>query len=278
MSHQHEIAWFRLWRSLRCIFRCWMAGRGLVKQRDVPRPSRSTRGQCLRQRRPKSQIILASPRATGMWRTRRSSFCSRFASVGKFSRFRADRHRSNRASGRTRCVLWGLSDGSRRAQTKTIKRNCFSSAFCYCKEERCAERCDDPRRRYIEAGDSCETIRARRHRQPRQAEISKETTAWEVTDSMSSATRVTPNCGRISCGIATASDNGPQLPERRAWLTGALASGVTLGRHFPPSPTIQEWPALRRATPLSSRRATEPGHPSARRISLSEARRCLRGR
>jgi len=35
MSHQHEIAWFRLWRFPRCIFRCWMAGRGLVKQRDV---------------------------------------------------------------------------------------------------------------------------------------------------------------------------------------------------------------------------------------------------
>ena len=47
---------------------------------------------------------------------------------------RRDRHRSNRASGRVSCVLWGLSDGSRRAQTKTIKRNCFASAFCYCKE------------------------------------------------------------------------------------------------------------------------------------------------
>ena len=57
-----------------------------------------------------------------------------------------DRQRCNRASGRVRCVLWGLSDASRRAQTKTIKRNCFSSAFCYCKEEACAERCDDLRR------------------------------------------------------------------------------------------------------------------------------------
>ena len=42
-------------------------------------------------------------------------------------------------------VPCGLSDGNRRAQTKTIKRNCFASAFCYCKVEGCAERCDDPR-------------------------------------------------------------------------------------------------------------------------------------
>ena len=45
---------------------------------------------------------------------------------------------------------------------------------------------------------------------------------------MSSATRVTPPCGRLCCGIAAASHNGPQSPERRAWLTGALAGGLTL--------------------------------------------------
>jgi rieske iron-sulfur protein len=45
---------------------------------------------------------------------------------------------------------------------------------------------------------------------------------------MSSAMRVTLNCGRMSRGIAIASDDGPQSAERRAWLTGALASGVAL--------------------------------------------------
>lgn len=60
---------------------------------------------------------------------------------------------------------------------------------------------------------------------------------------MSSATRVTPNCGRISCGIATASDNGPQSPERRAWLTGALASGVAL---WSPLPTLADDPRMAR--------------------------------
>jgi len=50
---------------------------------------------------------------------------------------------------------------------------------------------------------------------------------------MSSATRVAPNCGRTSCGIATASDRGLQSPKRRAWLTGALASGVTLCSPLP---------------------------------------------
>ena len=60
---------------------------------------------------------------------------------------------------------------------------------------------------------------------------------------MSSATRVTPKCGRISCGIATASDNGPQSPERRAWLTGALASGVTV---WSPLPTLADDPRMAR--------------------------------
>ena len=187
MSHQHEIARCRLWRFPGCIFRSWMAGRGLVKQRDVLAHPDRTRGQCLRHAGRSRGSFLASPRATGMWRTRRSSFAHslrRSASLAKFPRYRAvsssrlchcagshaglrsagrplgdaillgsgtldnvrGRHRSNRASGRVRCVLWGSSDASRRAQTKTIKRNCFSSAFCYSKEEGCAERCDDPRR------------------------------------------------------------------------------------------------------------------------------------
>jgi hypothetical protein len=47
MSHQHQIAWFRLWRFPRCIFRSWMAGRGLETTRRAC-SSRSTRGQCLR--------------------------------------------------------------------------------------------------------------------------------------------------------------------------------------------------------------------------------------
>jgi rieske iron-sulfur protein len=54
---------------------------------------------------------------------------------------------------------------------------------------------------------------------------------------MSSATRGTPTCGRICCDIATASDNGPQSSERRAWLTGALASGVAL---WSPRPTLAD--------------------------------------
>src|SRR5262245_17518872 len=49
---------------------------------------------------------------------------------------------------------------------------------------------------------------------------------------MSSA-RVRSACDRIFCGIATASDKGPQSPERRAWLTGALASGVSLWSPLP---------------------------------------------
>src|SRR5262249_6250990 len=58
---------------------------------------------------------------------------------------------------------------------------------------------------------------------------------------MSSATRVTANCGRISCGIATASDHRPQSPERRTWLTGAMASGVAL---WSPLPTLAADPRM----------------------------------
>jgi rieske iron-sulfur protein len=50
---------------------------------------------------------------------------------------------------------------------------------------------------------------------------------------MSSGTRVTQNCGRIFCGSATASENGPQSAERRLWLTGALASGVAFWSPLP---------------------------------------------
>jgi rieske iron-sulfur protein len=50
---------------------------------------------------------------------------------------------------------------------------------------------------------------------------------------MSSGTLVTPNCGRIACGLATASDNGLQSTKRRAFLTGALASGVALCSPLP---------------------------------------------
>jgi rieske iron-sulfur protein len=60
---------------------------------------------------------------------------------------------------------------------------------------------------------------------------------------MSSATRVKPSCGRISCGIAIAGDSGPQFPERRALLTGALASGVALCW---PAPTLADDPRMAR--------------------------------
>ena len=50
---------------------------------------------------------------------------------------------------------------------------------------------------------------------------------------MSSGTPVSADCGCIPCGIAAAGDDEPQSPERRAWLTGVLASGLALSAPLP---------------------------------------------
>src|SRR5262245_59961759 len=50
-------------------------------------------------------------------------------------------------------------------------------------------------------------------------------------------------CTHCHGARVTASDTGPQSPERRVWLTGALASGVTL---WSPLPTLADDPRMAR--------------------------------